>query len=108
MAGAGLAETGRVLNDYSFGGYLVFAGIPTFIDGRSELYGAPFIARFNRALSLADLGDFLKLLDDYKIDATLLEPNTPAIALLDRLPDWQRVYNDDVAVVHKRVSSPRR
>jgi len=108
VAGAGLAETGRVLNDYSFGGYLVFAGIPTFIDGRSELYGAPFIARFNRALSLADLGDFLKLLDDYKIDATLLEPNTPAIALLDRLPDWQRVYNDDVAVVHKRVSSPRR
>jgi hypothetical protein len=103
VAGAGLAETGRVLNDYSFGGYLIFAGVPTFIDGRSELFGPSFIVRYNRDVSLADLGDFLKLLDDYRFDATLLEPNTPAVALLDRLPDWQRVYSDGVAVVHKRL-----
>jgi hypothetical protein len=107
VASAGLARAGRMLNDYSFGGYLIFAGIPTFIDGRSELFGAEFIVRYNRALALADLGDFLKLLDDYKFDATLLEPNTPAVALLDRLPDWERVYSDDVAVVHKRRPSPK-
>ena len=106
VANAGLAKAGRVLNDYSFGGYLIFAGIPTFIDGRSELYGGQFIVRYNKALSLADLNDFLKLLDDYKIDATLLAPDTPAVALLDRLPDWRRVYSDDVAVVHKRRDSP--
>ena len=55
-----------MLNDYSFGGYLIFAGIPTFIDGRGELYGGPFINRYNRAVALVDLGDFLKLLDEYK------------------------------------------
>jgi len=108
VAGAGLANAGRVLNDYSFGGYLIFAGIPTFIDGRSELYGGQFIARYNRALSLADLRDFLELLDEYKLDATLLEPDTPAVALLDRLPNWQRAYSDDVAVVHKRLESPKK
>ena len=108
VAGAGLANAGRVLNDYSFGGYLIFAGIPTFIDGRSELYGGQFIARYNRALSLADLRDFLGLLDEYKLDATLLEPDTPAVALLDRLPNWQRAYSDDVAVVHKRLESPKK
>ena len=102
IAQANLAGTARVLNDYAFGGYLIFAGIPTFIDGRSELFGGPFIDRYNRALALIDLGDFLKLIDDYKIGATLLAPNTPAIAMLDRLPGWQRVYSDDVAVVHKR------
>jgi hypothetical protein len=102
LASAGLGTTGRVLNDYGFGGYLVFAGVPTFIDGRGELYGGQFITRYNRALALADLADFIKLLDEYKFDATLLEPDTPAVALLDRLPDWQRVYSDDVAVVHKR------
>jgi hypothetical protein len=102
VASAGLAKSGPVLNDYSFGGYLIFAGIPTFIDGRGELFGGPFIARYNRDLSLADLNDFLKLLDQYKFGATLLEPETPAVAMLDRLPDWQRVYSDDVAVVHKR------
>jgi hypothetical protein len=107
VANAGLAEAGPVLNDYSFGGYLIFAGIPTFIDGRGELYGGPFITRFNRDVSLAELRDFLKLLDEYKFGATLLAPDTPAIALLDRLPDWQRVYSDDVAVVHKRRAVPK-
>jgi hypothetical protein len=107
VANAGLAKVGRVLNDYSFGGYLIFAGIPTFIDGRGELYGGQFIERYNRDVSLADLGDFLKLLDQYKLGATLLAPGTPAVALLDRLPDWQRVYSDDVAVVHKRLVAPK-
>ena len=107
VAVADLARAGPVLNDYSFGGYLIFAGIPTFIDGRGELYGGPFIARYNRDLSLADLPDFLKLLDQYKFGATLLAPDTPAIALLDHLPDWQRVYSDDVAVVHKRLAAPK-
>jgi len=108
VAAAGLTSTGRVLNDYSFGGYLIFVGIPTFIDGRGELYGGPFIVRYNRDLALADLRDFLKLLDEYKLDATLLEPGTPAVALLDRLPDWQRVYSDDVAVVHKRLDAQKK
>jgi hypothetical protein len=106
VAGAGLAGAGPVLNDYSFGGYLIFAGIPTFIDGRSELYGGAFIERYNRDISLADLRDFLVLLDQYKFAATLLAPDTPAVALLDRLPDWQRVYGDDVAVVHRRRDAP--
>jgi hypothetical protein len=105
---AKLATTGHVLNDYSFGGYLIFAGIPTFIDGRGELYGGALINRYNRALALVDLGDFLKLLDEYHIAATLLAPGTPAIAMLDRLPQWQRVYSDDVAVVHKRKDTPQK
>ena len=67
VAGADLAKAGPVLNDYSFGGYLIFAGIPTFIDGRGELFGGPFIVRYNRDVSLADLRDFLALLDQYKI-----------------------------------------
>jgi len=36
----------------------------------------------------------------------LLTPSTPAVALLDRLPDWKRVCSDDVAVVHARRWPP--
>ena len=39
--------------------------------------GAAARVRYNRALSPADLRDFLKLLDEYKLDATLLELDTP-------------------------------
>jgi hypothetical protein len=106
VARAGIATAGPVLNDYSFGGYLIYAGIPTFIDGRGEIFGGKFIDRYNRGIALADTSDFLTLLDDYKIRATLLTPSTPAVWLLDRLPGWERVYSDRIAVVHKRRSAP--
>jgi hypothetical protein len=97
-----VAKAGPILNDYDFGGYLDFVGIPPFIDGRAELYGSAFILRYYDAVSLQDLPDFLRLLDEYRIGVTLLAPTTPAVALLDRLPGWQRVYADKVAVVHER------
>jgi hypothetical protein len=95
-------KSGPILNDYSFGGYLDFEGLAPFIDGRGELYGSAFTMRHHRALELANVPDFLAMLDEYKFGATLLAPGTPAIGLLDRLPEWQRVYSDSVAVVHVR------
>jgi hypothetical protein len=97
-----LAKSGPILNDYDFGGYMDFIGIAPFIDGRTELYGTDFTIRYDRALKLENLPDFLRLLDEYKIGTTILSPETPAVALLDRLPDWQRTYSDDIAVVHTR------
>jgi len=99
-------KSGPILNDYGFGGYLDFAGIAPFIDGRGELYGSAFTMRHHRALNLQNVPDFLALLDEYKFGATLLAPGTPAIGLLDRLPEWQRVYSDGVAVVHVRRRVP--
>jgi hypothetical protein len=37
--------TSPVLNSEAFGGYLMFRGVPTFIDGRIEMYGNDFLAR---------------------------------------------------------------
>ncbi|WP_246799283.1 hypothetical protein [Bradyrhizobium sp. CCBAU 51753] len=99
-------KASRILNEYYFCGYLIFEGIPTFIDSRAELYGSAFLTRYYLALSLRDVPDFVKLLDEYKIDATLLAPSTRAAGLLDLLPDWERAYADDVAVVHVRRARP--
>lgn len=95
----------HVLNDYDFGGYLVFSGVPPFIDGRTELYGKDFIIRHDAALSLHDLADFRGLLDEFEVRATLLAPGTPAVALLDMLPGWRRAYADDRAVIHVRTTT---
>lgn len=99
-------KANRVLNDYYFCGYLIFQGIPTFVDSRAELYGPAFLARYSRALSLEDIADFVRLLDEYKIDTTLLLPSARAVGLLDRMPDWERAYADEVAVVHVRRARP--
>lgn len=92
----------RVLNDYDFGGYLIRAGIPVAIDGRTELYGEKFMIEFDRAMTLKNPATLFDVIDKYRIDATLLPPATPAVSLLDHLQGWQRVYADDVAVVHVR------
>ncbi|MFZ1988248.1 MAG: hypothetical protein WAW96_00620, partial [Alphaproteobacteria bacterium] len=68
------ASISRILNDYDFGGYLVARGLKPFIDGRTELYGGKFTAEENGAVTLQDLPGFLKLLDQYGIQATLLNP----------------------------------
>lgn len=96
------AGAGPVLNDYGFGGYLVYSGVAPFIDGRTELYGGEFMAAHHRAITLQDFEGFLALLEKHRIGATLLTPSTPAVALLDRLPGWRRLYADDTAVVHIR------
>lgn len=77
-----LAKAGPILNDCDFVGYLDFVGAPPFIDSRTEPHG-------DRALSLRNLPDFLRLFEEYRIGATLFVLSTPAVALLDRLPDWK-------------------
>ncbi len=95
--------SGPVLNAYDFGGWLITQGVPTAIDGRTELFGGAFLAEHSRALDLQDPEALIRLLDRQRIGWTLLQTGTPAIALLDRLPGWRRVHADAVAVVHVRV-----
>jgi hypothetical protein len=93
---------GNVLNSYEFGGYLIAAGIPTFIDGRTDLFGDAFMWRYNTALQLGAPGALERLIERHDVRWTLLPPGTPAVALLDHLPGWRKVFADGTAVVHMR------
>ncbi len=95
----------RVFNDYDFGGYLISAGMPTFIDGRTELFGEDFMVRVDEATSLKNPDALLDMLHTYNIEATLLHKATPAVRLLDQSDGWARIYADDMVVVHARVDS---
>lgn len=96
--------TGSVLNSYNFGGYLIYRGIPVFIDGRADMYGDPLLKRYIDTVGLADTNALEKLLAEYRIGWAVLDVGTPAVALLDRLPGWRRVYTDGVAVAHVKDS----
>jgi hypothetical protein len=95
---------GPVLNSYISGGYLIYLGIPVFIDGRSDMHGDEFLKEYLEALELRRSDALEKLLDKYHIAWTLLEPETPAVALLDHLPEWRRLYAGKTAVVHVRAT----
>jgi hypothetical protein len=93
---------GNVLNAYQFGGYLIYSGIPTFIDGRTDLFGDAFMWRYQVAIQSASSGALETLLERHQIGWTLLPPSAPAVAVLDHLPGWRRIYTDAIAVVHAR------
>ncbi|MDR3531356.1 MAG: hypothetical protein P4L90_12490, partial [Rhodopila sp.] len=90
-----------VLNEYGFGGLLIFDGVRPFIDGRADLYGDEFMDTY---LSIVHgKGDILnEVLCRYDIAWTMFGPETVVPALMDRTPGWRRLYSDKVAVVHVR------
>ncbi len=90
-----------VLNDYAFGGFLIFAGVRPFIDARAELYGPTFLQRY-AAVIRPDRQALDGVLGEYGIGWTMLSPSNPAVQLMDGKAGWCRVYADAVAVVHAR------
>jgi len=102
-AAARLGLDGPVLNSEGFGGYLTFRGIPTFIDGRAELYGSAFLDGY-LAAERGDKPALTALLAQYSITWTLLSPQQGAVSRLDALPGWRRVYTDAEAVIHMRIA----
>lgn len=96
----------RIFNGYQFGGYLISRDIPVFVDGRAELYGEKFVMDFFKAAEGRRPELLPRLLDEYKIDATLLGADTAGPQILDHIKGWKRLYADDIAVIHVRDDEP--
>jgi hypothetical protein len=92
----------RVFNDYDFGGYLISSGVAPFIDGRTELYGEKFFVDHNAASGLMEPDNLFRLLEQYRIEATLMRTQSAATKLLDHIDGWQKIYSDDIATIHVR------
>jgi len=94
-----------VLNDYAFGGYLIFEHVRPFIDARVELYGDPMLSLYDKLRS-GDPEAIESTLKRYDIAWTIFAPNSRIVATLDREPGWRRLYSDATAVVHVREAAP--
>ena len=90
-----------VLNDYAFGGYLIFAGVRPFIDARAELFGGAALRQY-AAITQPDKVVLTGVLLDNHIGWTILSPGNPAQVVIDGLPGWCRLYADGAAVVSAR------
>ena len=90
---------GNVFNAYDFGGYLIFSGIPTFVDGRALPFGDAFLHRYFDAVSLADINSAFELLDEYKVTWVILHPKEPLALALARSALWDEAYSDKSSIV---------
>jgi hypothetical protein len=88
-----------VLNDYSFGGYLIWNGIRPFIDSRADLYGDIFLQNY-ADITAPDKDALAATLTFYHVRWTIFRRDAPVVRLLDDTPGWHRFYTDQLAVVH--------
>jgi hypothetical protein len=95
-----------VLNDYGFGGLLIFSGIRPFIDGRADLYGDEDLLAYS-AIAGGRGNALDTALCRYDIAWTMFPPSGLVPELLDRTPGWHRLYSDKNVVIQVRDSEYR-
>jgi hypothetical protein len=99
---SGLAQ-GRVYNHYDWGGYLIWRGIPVFVDGRTEVYGDDFFRTYLLTFNLDE--QWRQPLDDFAVDYVLMKRTSPLATLLAVSPEWDERYADDVARIFVRAGA---
>ncbi|WEZ83055.1 hypothetical protein P6U16_19430 [Rhizobium sp. 32-5/1] len=93
--------TGNVFNAYDFGGSLIFHGIKTYIDGRTDQL---FLGGFTQAT--IDMGTSAgkpileAQLERYDIRWALLTVKDNRIPFFQELPGWRQVYDDEFSVIY--------
>jgi len=92
--------SGNVLNSYNFGGTLIFHGIKTYVDGRTDQL---FLGGFTKAEDATGRSDGKPLLEahlkKYAIGWALLTADDTRIPFFAEL-GWKRAYADDDAVIY--------
>lgn len=98
---------GPMFNDQFWGGYLIwaFAGQhPVFIDGRCDAYEPSGVLSDYIRIIRPD-PDALTLLEKYGVRSCLIERSATLCTLLEVVPDWRRVYQDDLSVLYVKDSA---
>lgn len=88
---------GPLLNNYTWGGYLIYCGIPVFIDGRADIYFNNGV--FDDYMDIWNIrADTPKLLEKYGFTHAILPPNSPLTTYL-KGAGWNQVYADATAAI---------
>ena len=97
---------GPILNDYQFGGYLIWAApqLPVMIDGRADVYEwSGFLPKFASWATLT--ADPNSLLDAYRVNLCLLRAQAPMARVLPLLPGWKQTYSDSNSIIFVRSTA---
>ncbi|HEY3455192.1 MAG TPA: hypothetical protein VGK64_11365 [Bryobacteraceae bacterium] len=98
--------SGRMLNEYNYGGYLIWAAPERkiFADGRGDVYEWTGVLKdYVKFATLREDPRFL--LDKYRINYCLLNRDAAISRVMKLLPDWKSVYSDDMAIVFVRSTA---
>ena len=98
----------KLYNEYNYGSYLLYRGIPVFIDSRADLYTPEFnegVNIFNDFLTISGVNtqDIEELIDKYEFTHFIMYKNAKLRTFLDRTPDkYENIYEDDNFCIYER------
>ena len=97
--------TGRVFNEYGFGGLMIYRLNPAqkvFIDGRADAYGDAFVKEYLKIFFGQE--GWAEAFDRYEIDYVVCARTAPIRQLLLQRGDFVSVYKDEYnSVLVKRI-----
>jgi hypothetical protein len=90
--------TGRVFNEYNWGGYLVWTipQVKVFVDGRTDLYGDAILGEWIQIIQTAP--GWQEKWENWQLNWALIEPTRPLVSALKN-QGWKEIYRDDHAVL---------
>lgn len=93
-------------NPNIWGGYLIWAlpSNPVYIDGRG-VFPEEFIKEYVEIIR--GTKDWRGPFARYKVHIVLIKPESMLARQLAESPEWERIYNDEMSVVFRRVSEPK-
>ena len=90
-----------VLNQYGFGGYLIWSGIRPFIDSRAELFQDEGLEEYGN-IAEGDEAALDAVIATRDFGWAIFSPEAKVNAMLDAKPGWRRLHTDRFAIVHVR------
>ncbi len=94
-------RSGRVLSTYLWSDYLIYAGRPVFVDGRTDLYfGTPILGDWVRIAALRVDPD--PILSQFRIRYVLWPARSPLAVFLSGDARWRVVHRSGDAIVFER------
>lgn len=99
----------RIYNDYNYGSYLLFRGIPVFIDSRADLYSPEFnedVDIFSDYMDISSIGTYYETaFEKYNITHVILYDNSKLNMFISRDDNYKMLYEDKNFVVYERLSA---
>lgn len=102
-------ENMRIYNEYNYGSYLLFRGIPVFIDSRADLYAPEFNGEkdiFSDFINISNISVYYEnKFKEYEITHVLVYKNAKLNMFLSRNSDYKLLYNDDYFYFYEILAS---
>lgn len=95
-------QEGNMFNAYRWGGYLVWE-LPeakTFIDGRMSGWRGDAFSDYLKISKISK--DTFPLLDKWNVSWVFIEKESSLAILLEKSPFWEKIYEDEIAVIFKK------